>query len=616
MDFTLGPAIGQRIATSYRRTAEDPLYRPLRIFTGDPSGSKLEGKTACVLVPFELLRPNADGVADGQVRGALFEVSMEDPYGRRFAPPRLDRDRWLMQQGHAPSEADPRFHAQMVYAVASLVHQTFRRALGREIGWALGNAEADGEPRRLMLYPFGADNAPNAWYDRANGEIRFGYWRLSEDNQRKGIPTGWVFTSLSHDIIAHEVAHALLDSLKPNFHLPSSTDVAGFHEGFADLVALFHHFQHPQALRAALARSRGSVESAEFLIRIARQFGQASGELSLRSAVGKSANDPAYDPSMEEHDMGEVLLCAVFSAFCTVYRRKTARLLRIATAGTAELQPGELPGDLLDALAGKAAELAGQFLSLIVRAIDYCPPVDIKLGEFLRAMITADAAMVPDDNWGYREALIDAFRERNVYPKGVLSLSEGSLLWGAPTRRIPRIARLSFEQLRFIGDPGAPVSLQEQRDQATALGKALTAPDAQAFYSECGLTRDGDDLRKARASVGLPRIESVRTLRRTGPDGVVVFETVAEVVQTCSVRAKGDEPGFDFIGGATIVLSAEGEVKQIVRKSIAGPGRIARRRAFITGSTEKATRYWEDRGGKMQLRPQWFKRLDANGSAA
>jgi hypothetical protein len=38
-----------------------------------------------------------------------------------------------------------------------------------------------------------------------------------------------------------------------------------------------------------------------------------------------------------------------------------------------------------------------------------CPPVDLRFGDFLRAMITADHDLVPDDPFGYREAIVMRF---------------------------------------------------------------------------------------------------------------------------------------------------------------------------------------------------------------
>ena len=74
------------------------------------------------------------------------------------------------------------------------------------------------------------------------------------------LPNGFAFTALSHDIIAHEITHALLDGLRSNFMTPSSPDTLAFHEGFADLIAVFHHFSYEEVVLAALQDSNGQVD--------------------------------------------------------------------------------------------------------------------------------------------------------------------------------------------------------------------------------------------------------------------------------------------------------------------------------------------------------------------
>ena len=165
-----------------------------------------------------------------------------------------------------------------------------------------------------------------------------------------------------------------------------------------------------------------------------------------------------------------MLVAAIFEAFTTVYNRKAERYVRLATGGSGILPPGELAPQLLAFLADQAAGLASNFLSICIRAVDYCPPVDLLFGEYLRALITADYALVPDDPWMYREALVDAFRRRGIFPTDVPNLSEDALLWRGPDEMLPACAELSFAELRFRGDPSAPAGPMELQRQAHALG--------------------------------------------------------------------------------------------------------------------------------------------------
>ena len=66
---------------------------------------------------------------------------------------------------------------------------------------------------------------------------------------------------------------------------------------------------------------------------------------------------------------------------------------------------------------------------MCIRALDYCPAVDITFGEYLRALITADVDLVPDDRYGYRVAFMEAFRDRGILPRDVRTVSEETLAW-------------------------------------------------------------------------------------------------------------------------------------------------------------------------------------------
>ncbi len=138
----------------------------------------------------------------------------------------------------------------MVYAVCSLTYAAFRRALGRDIAWATP-APTDGGPLRLVVRPFGF-NGSNAGYSREAGDLSFGYFRADEKAAGFTLKGGLISTALSHDIVAHETTHALLDGLRSSFLDPTNVDVPAFHEGFSDLVALFLHFSYADVVEQAI----------------------------------------------------------------------------------------------------------------------------------------------------------------------------------------------------------------------------------------------------------------------------------------------------------------------------------------------------------------------------
>jgi hypothetical protein len=395
----------------------------------------------------------------------------------------------------------------------------------------------------------------------------------------RNVPGGFVFTCLSHDIVAHEMTHALLDGLRTHFSVPTSPDVLGFHEGFADVIAILQHFSYPGVVRAAIAGTRGSVTQTELLVGLARQFGHTTGsKRPLRTAVevdDKGEVVPrVYRPDLEQHDMGAVLVSAVFDAFVTLFRRKTARYVRLGTNGTGVLPPHELPADLQAVLADEASALASQFLSICIRAIDYCPPVDVRLGEYLRALITADYNLVPDDPWGYREAWTEAFSRHRIYPPNVRTLAEDELRWQPPMPEIPAEPALSFARLQFVGDPGCPADAKELKRQADEVGRLVSL-----HLEQFGLM----DPRSAGPNehADPPCVQSVRSCRRVGPDGQVVFDLVAEVTQRRVVRAPDGD--FAVYGGATMLVGPKGEVRYVIAKNIRNEERAARQREFARG---------------------------------
>lgn len=565
-----------------RREKGDPLYRPLQIYALDPTQPQLEGKVAIVNVPWERLTP-------GPV-GRFFEVESVDPTRARVEPLDLDGTFLLLDRGIRPTTSDFRFHRQMVYAVCSSVYDFFFKALGRDLNWAFRNRP------RLLLRPF-AFEARNAYYDPNAGELQFGFF--TQDLSRSASDT--VYTSLSHDIIAHELTHALVDGLRRAFMIPSNPDVLAFHEAMGDLVAIFHHFSYKEIVRAAIRDSRGDIGGTQTILSdLARQFGQGLGRgRALRTAIDFKDGVPEtrYGEVTAPHDLGAVLVAAVFDAFTRVFRRKAQPLIRLATGGRREPSPGDLPHDLLMELADEASRLATQFLVICIRAIDYCPPVDITFGEFLRAVITADRDLVPDDPWAYREAWMDAFRLRQIFPDDVRHMAEDAIEWKPPEIAVS-IPELTFAALQFAGDPAHIVTAAEVQRQANALGKAIFRRDR---LIEFGVIAPDDPVLEG-DTVEAPRIESIRSLRRVGPDGQIAFDLVAEVTQRRLVRHEGRI--VPLTGGSTIILGPDGDVRYVVRKSVRARPRVLTQIEHITRGG-----FWQQSGDRWEPEPQPFRLL-------
>jgi hypothetical protein len=155
------------------------------------------------------------------------------------------------------------FHQQMVYAVAMTTIKNFEKALGRKIQWSphayrAQNKYATDFVKRLRIYPH-ALREPNAYYSPLKKSLLFGYFSSMPDSPGVMLPGETIYTCLSHDIIAHEITHALLDGMHRRYVEATHVDSLAFHEAFADIVALFQHFTFPEVLRAQIAKTRGDL---------------------------------------------------------------------------------------------------------------------------------------------------------------------------------------------------------------------------------------------------------------------------------------------------------------------------------------------------------------------
>jgi hypothetical protein len=279
----------------------------------------------------------------------------------------------------------------------------------------------------------------------------------------------------------------------------------------------------------------------------------------LRSALGTVPNSRDLENYFEPHKRGSILVAAIFDAFFSVYVRRTNDLMRIARAGgMSGLSDDDMHPDLVNRLAETATKTATHFLNICIRALDYCPPVDILFGDFLRAIITSDHDLFADDRYGYRAALIDAFRSRGIVPEGVSSYSEESLLWCPPevtgTDELLRCEGLQFDV--FNAEDKKYVKAQQKKNAI------ILHQFAMKNANKLGLSMDPD----LKIWVG-----SFHEMHRMSDDGKLMFDIVAEFTQRREVPLDPDDPDsptFIFRGGTTLILDQNGWVRYAITKSI------------------------------------------------
>lgn len=166
------------------------FHRRLKCYAFDPSlSTQLETAVinqAVFPVPWE------DGLELGPV-GEYLEVIDYDPASKCFyAPVNLNEPALLATDGLDASEGNPKFHQQMVYAVAMRTIANFERALGRKAMWAPQMRDKDDSVYvpKLRIYPHALRQA-NAYYSPGKKALLFGYFPASNVDTGKHYPAIW-----------------------------------------------------------------------------------------------------------------------------------------------------------------------------------------------------------------------------------------------------------------------------------------------------------------------------------------------------------------------------------------------------------------------------------------
>lgn len=570
-----------------------PERRPLRIFAFDPVLSRAGDHRVTVEIPFRPVECDDFSFRDDRIEVVDYDATTK----RHLKALDMNNEEIAMTLGLEPLEDDPQFHQQMAYAVASKVLENFDRALGRRLRFPKG--------QRLRIFPH-AFQARNAYFDSRMNAVLFGYFRADDDDPGENLPGQLIFTCLSHDVVAHEVAHAVLSSLQPYYNEPTNPQVPALHEAFADIVAMFQRMTFPEVVAPAIRETRGNLLAPNNrLLDIGTQFGMAAGRGGpLRRIAGKP--DPALmRETTEPHDLGWILVSAVYEGFVNNFEKRTRDLVRIATGGSGQLPQGELHPDLVGRLTNECVRTAQAVLSMCIRATDYMPPVDPTFSDFLRAMVTADFELNRADDSGLRAAMIEAFRLRGIRPTEVGSFAVQSLLLEAETpekddnlaaivRRLLGYGALQLDRNYRAPSPvkSAPATvdynLEKSSDWYAQQSRALhiSPPDIEEPETDTTELTEDDEPEELlrRIAIDLTRwakdnrdrlgldpdlkvaLRGFHPVHRIAPSGELLVEMVAHYVQTDRNYEKAQFGGVYYRAGITLIASLDGTIRYVIRK--------------------------------------------------
>lgn len=524
--------------------------RKLTIIAQDPSVMRpgtghRQIVTAQVDVPDEVLGPGPRGY---RVQVIDYDSSTDTLYAPRKKDLEVDP---YVNASDARLLSDPHFHAQNVYAIVMRTLARFEFALGRRVSWGF-------QGHQIQVAPHAFADA-NAFYSERDRTLAFGYFPQRND------PKKMVFSCLSHDVVVHETTHALVDGLRERYTDPSSPEQAGFHEGFADVVALLSVFavrdvvgalldlKEPGAKTISCEKVTAEALRNSVLGGLAEQMGEELSGIraqALRTSVKlppstKYISSPEF---LEPHRRGELFAAAMMNAFIQVWVNRLAPLGAVSK--------GRLDRERV---VEEGADAAGHLLTMAIRSLDYSTPTDVEFCDFLSALLTADREIVPDDSrYHYRDVIRKSFAAYGMQPT---SKVEGGF-WEPPDRELT-YGRTHFEPM--------------QRD-----------PDE--VFRFIWENRNGLGLYDDAYSL----VQSVRPCMRIGPDGFFLRETVAEYVQMIGLQArelarlKIDVPpdmppdtNLTLYGGGALIFNEFGRLKFHVRNRIDNYVKQTRRLQFL-----------------------------------
>jgi len=237
--------------------------------------------------------------------------------------------------------------------------------------------------KNLMVLPR-AGNDENAFYDRRT--LSFFYFK---DNSNKTI-----YTCDSADVVTHELGHAILDAIRPDFWNSAAFEIGAFHESFGDMNAILTSLNYDLILDKVLTITGSDLRKENFVSDLAEQFGIS---LNIGNALRDAYNSYSYiNPNTLPYD-GNGLIQEVHS-FAEVFTGAFYELLT---------EFFELFGKNKNGLI-KARDLSAEFL---FNAIKNTPAT----GKFFIAMSKTYLAYdLSKYNGAYKTILTKVFINRNL----------------------------------------------------------------------------------------------------------------------------------------------------------------------------------------------------------
>ena len=594
-----------------KRTAAAPVPPPperrLRVFAFDPSlGLQLESagiNEVQLAVPWERDHKGKDILQPGPV-GEYVEVVDHDPAsGASTSRSTSTIRRIVAQDGLPPSESNPQFHQQMVYAVAMRTIRNFEHALGRLALWAPHRAQE--QRRRGQRNTSSACASTRTPCARRTPTTARRRRRCCSATSRAAVD-GRGETARRDRLHLPSPRHrrARDDARAARRHAPPLQRAEQPRRARLPRGVRRHRRALPallasgDVLRHQIAETRGDLASQNLLGELAQQFGQAIGKRgALRSAIGTRSRIPERlrRPCSSRTTAARSSSRPSSTRSSPSTSRAIADLLRIATDGTGVLPEGQLHPDLVNRLAEEAADTAQHVLEMCIRALDYCPPVDITFGDYLRAIVTADYEFDPVDEEHHRVAFVEAFRRWGIVPASVRTLSVDGLLWRPAADAPDENENVVID---IVKRWAADIDSWNLSNDRAELFKLMRGKRAE-LHNHLDSKLEANSVILSGIDPALPfEVHSIRPSLRIDWNEQARLQWVIELTQRIPQGGNGAAPDYYFRGGCTLLVDAEdGKVRYSIKKPLDDEERKERQRRYLQDEANEslAATYFGDR---------------------
>ncbi|MHA6781446.1 hypothetical protein ACVGOW_10685 [Pseudonocardia saturnea] len=275
---------------------------------------------------------------------------------------------------------NPRFHQVNAFAVLTRTLGLVEEEMGAPIRWREGGP--------LIVRPHAFEGL-NAYYSSASPSLNFGY----ATSPFRRAP---VWTCLSHDVVAHELGHAVLDNFRPLLLSGFEPDAGALHESIGDLLAMFSALQHEAVVRRMFADSGGDMSRPSVITSLAEEFGVGLNGFGL-AFLRSSLDVVGYADAPEDpHSRSVIWTGAIYELMSRLVERA-------------------LQGDrTFERFVAAVVEASRWTRGMLIRALHYMPPAGVTLPQLARLVWEADARVFPDDS-AFRDIAREVFEQRGLW---------------------------------------------------------------------------------------------------------------------------------------------------------------------------------------------------------